>query len=189
LGDLEHEAVSTGAIYFCELDRRAGSWVEGKRLAPNAVPAVIYSETMRDADLLISRAASGEMGFSSAEMVGVRGALIREMARIVGWWNVCVSEDATYALIQGDLATYRLHLGSGSVFLEPEGRHLSLGALLESQEGFLPSEDADSRTVQILRTVALLSRDGAIASSPFRAQIGLSAQTAPLSSRRSGGES
>ena len=162
----------TGAVYFCRLAQKDNSWVEGEQVPLPQVDPIVYSETMRDADLVVSRAAAGEMGFSSQQTIEMRASLIRELARVLEWWNVFVAEDSSHALVDGQLATYRVHLGSGSVFTEPEGRHLSLSSVARRDMDYLPSEDSDSKTVEILSTLALLSQDADISDPHFLDQLG-----------------
>ena len=51
------------------------------------VPPVLFSETLRDADLTVSQAAFGEGGFSSEETRRLRATLIRHLARGDGTYH------------------------------------------------------------------------------------------------------
>ena len=147
----EDDPVPTGEIGFTGSDHRAVPLSE--------VPPVVYSETMRDVDLVVSIAAAGELGFTSEQTLQMRAALVKRFARMLGLNNVFVGEDHTHAIIEGQRAKYRLHLGSGSVFLEPEGRHLALSAAKPAPLEQGPVEEADTRTTYILSLIPLLSRD------------------------------
>jgi hypothetical protein len=96
----------------------------GEALAIADVPPIIYSETMRDADLVVSLATAGELGFTSEQTVHFRLALTRQLARILNLFDVAAPQSGSYVVVQGQLATYRVHLGSASVFVEPTGAHV-----------------------------------------------------------------
>lgn len=47
---------------------------------------------------------------------------------------------------------YRIHLASGTVLREPDGRHVPISAS-SRRDGFLPAEQTDSRTGEILSLI------------------------------------
>ena len=143
----------------------------GERLAIAAVAPIVYSETMRDADLVVSLAAAGELGFTSEQTVQFRLALVRQLARILRLSNVAAPEDGSYVVVQGQLATYRIHLGSASVFIEPTGAHLPPPRPEPTASEYLPFEELDSRTAEVLRVVVALSRDDEIDDDRFRESL------------------
>jgi hypothetical protein len=162
------EPVQTGDISFYRL---LPGGKRGERLAIATVPLVVYSETMRDADLVVSLAAAGEVGFSSEQTVQFRLALVRQLARILRLTNVAAPEHGSYAVVQGQLATYRVHLGSASVFIEPTGAHLPPPRPQSAASEYLPFEELDSRTAEVLRVVVALSRDDEIDDGRFRESL------------------
>ncbi|UCH33927.1 MAG: DUF4132 domain-containing protein [Armatimonadota bacterium] len=164
-GEGRAEPVTTGDVAFYRL------LADGKRGEPVAigeVPPLVYSETMRDADLVVSLATAGELGFTSDQTVQFRRALARQLARILELHNVAAPEEGSYVVVQGRLATYRVHLGSASVFIEPTGAHLPPPRRPTASVGFLPFEDVDSGTAEVLRVITALSRDDAIEDEQFR---------------------
>jgi hypothetical protein len=166
--DGRDQPVVTGNIAF----HRLGG--DGKPCAPltiGEVPPIVFSETMRDADLVVSLAAAGELGFTSEQTVQLRLALARQLARILGLTNVAGPDTGSYVVVQGELATYRVHLGSASIFIEPTGAHLPVPQSPGRQAplpAYLPFEDVDSRTAEVLRVIVTLSRDAAIEDERFR---------------------
>jgi hypothetical protein len=164
-GTRQDVPVTTGEIYFERLSPR------GTEVGLSEVDPVIFSETLRDADLVVSLAAAGEMGLPSRQTLAIRASLVRRLARARGLWHVCVAADDVHVIIQGRRASYRVHLGSGSVLIEESGRHLDLRGLESPSKSYLPSEEADSRTADILRLVSLLSEDHKIESPFFLSQV------------------
>ncbi len=131
----------------------------------------MFSETLRDADLLVSRACAGELGFSSEETRRLRGTLVRYIARALDLTSVHVSEDCSHAIVEGRRAMYRIHLGSGSVLLEETRRHLDLGRVTNKEVEELLGESMDSRTARILGVIAALTRDHEITEPGFLRQL------------------
>ena len=157
------EPVTSGAVWFERGD--------GTRLPLDAVPAIAFSETLRDADLLASRAAAGELGFTSEETLRLRATLVRYLARALGMTSVYVSDDDTHVLVEGRRAMYRLHLGSGSVLLEKTRRHLDLGSLRSEAMEALVAESMDSATARIIGIVGFLSQDEQVTDPRFLDQL------------------
>src|SRR5690606_1795740 len=84
------------------------------------VPPRVFSEVMRDVDLIVSVAHRGEVDpEASASTVEMRAALIRETCELLGLDNVEVKD--SHALITGQLNEYTVHLGSGIVHRQPGG--------------------------------------------------------------------
>jgi len=157
------ERVTSGPVWFTRGD--AGP------LPLSEVPPIVFSETLRDADLLVSRAASGELGFTSRETLRLRATLVRYVARALGLTTIYVSDDSAHALIDGTRAMYRVHLGSGSVFLEESRRHLDMGAVTSETLRDLIAESVDSVTARILGLIGALTRDDQITDPHFLNQL------------------
>ena len=135
------------------------------------VPPVVFSETLRDADLLVSRATAGELGFTSEETRRLRSSLVRYLARALDLTNVYVGDKDLHVIVEGARALYRVHLGSGSVLLENTRRHLDLRSVTTEQVGELLAEGMDSLTARILGIIGALSRDGEITDPYFLRQL------------------
>jgi hypothetical protein len=155
--------VTSGPVRFRGED---GDWLPLDR-----VPPVALSETLRDADLLVSRAAAGEPGFTSEETRRLRATLVRYLARALGLTSVYVSDDQPYVLVEGQRAMYRVHLGSGSVLLEKSRRSLDLGPVRSLPMATLAAESMDSLTARIMGIIATLSHDERITDARFLAQL------------------
>ncbi len=173
--------VTSGAIWF-EGER-------GEQLSVSAVPPVVFSETLRDADLLVSRAAAGELGFTSEETRRLRRALVRHVARALGLTSVYASEDSAHVIVEGTLATYRVHLGSGSVLLEKSRRSLDVSGIEGPGTDVVGAESLDAHTSRIIGTVIALCQDDQIAAPGFREQLASLAGQAVQEAGGGGGNS
>ena len=123
------------------------------------VPPIVFSEVMRDIDLVVSVAHVGgvdpEASHSTVEM---RTAIAAELIKLLKLSNVAFI--GSHAKIEGSLAKYSVHMGSGVVHAEAIGM---LGILpVHSQSRgriFLPFADEDPRTAEIMSKIIMLAED------------------------------
>lgn len=123
------------------------------------IPPRLFSEVMRDLDLVVSTAcASGMDPEATASTLEMRGQLVMEAARLLKLPNVTVHD--RYVQLQGSLSRYTIHLGSGIVHRQPGG-HLCIVPVSAQQRGrvFLPFADDDPRSAEIISKVILLAND------------------------------
>jgi hypothetical protein len=146
-----------------DLPAIAGVWFtrHGERLAQplESVPPVVFSETMRDLDLVVSVAHAGGVDpEATASTIEMRAALVRETARLMRLPNVGVA--GVHVFIQGHLGEYSLHLGSGTVHRRPGGA-ICIVPVGSQHRGrlFLPFADDDPKTAEIVSKTLLLARD------------------------------
>ncbi len=135
---------------------KRGDW---KTLPLEQVPPRVFSEAMRDLDLVVSVAHQGGVDpEASASTVEMRSALLREACTLMKLGNVRLQN--SHALIDGQLGTYSVHLGSAIVHRQPGG-HLCIVPVHSQHRGrlFLPFADDDPRTAEVLSKVLLLSKD------------------------------
>ena len=135
---------------------KRGDW---KALPLEQVPPRVFSEAMRDLDLVVSVAHQGGVDpEASASTVEMRSALLREACGLMKLGNVRLQ--GSHALIAGQLGTYSVHLGSAIVHRQPGG-HLCIVPVHSQHRGrlFLPFADDDPRTAEVLSKVLLLSKD------------------------------
>ena len=129
---------------------------DGKEVPMKEINPVIFSEVMRDVDLVVSVAHVGgvdpEASHSTMQM---RGALARESARLFKLDNVEVKE--RYILIKNEHGDYSLHLGSGMI--SKGGLQINVVAVQSQHRGrvFLPFVDDDPKTAEIISKMKLLS--------------------------------
>ncbi|MBM3458144.1 MAG: DUF4132 domain-containing protein, partial [Armatimonadetes bacterium] len=144
---------------------------EAKTVRLQEVPPRLFSEVMRDLDLVVSVAHVGGVDpEASGSTVEQRGALVRETCEWMKLTNVRIQ--GNHALITGKLGDYSVHLGSAVVHRQPGG-HLCIVAVPSQQRGrlFLPFADDDPRSAEVLSKVLLLSRDDQIRDPSILEQI------------------
>lgn len=178
------QCASTDRVWF---DRRAGGSWRTAQLAD--VPALVLSEAMRDVDLFVSvtsiaadpqwtdRGGDHYAGYwreaSLAELTATaqvrRGALERIIPR-TRIADRCELTDR-HLVVRGQLYTYKIHLGSASIVMEPGNTYL---CIVPSRRGphervFLPFED--ELLTLILSKAFLLADDAAITDPSIVAQL------------------
>jgi hypothetical protein len=178
----DHELAATDQVRFAR--RADGAWRE----APLAdVPAPVFSEAMRDVDLFVgvtSIAADPDWSdrgperaywerASFAELTESAEARRDALARMLPRLKIadrCALE-GRFLVVRGDLRTYRIHLGSANILMEPDGAYLCIVPARPKGDGavFLPFED--DRLSLILSKAFLLAADTAITDESIRRQI------------------
>ncbi len=138
---------------------KRGGW---EALDLESIPKRLFSEVMRDLDLVVSVAHVGgvdpEASQSTTEM---RAALLEETLRLLKIKNVKLEKNL--ALIEGQIGRYSVHLGSAVVHQQPGGA-ICLVAVPNQARGriFLPFADSDPRTAEVIAKVILLAKDSEI---------------------------
>ena len=148
----ELEGLTLASVWFFKKD--------GSAIVPLAeVPPHIFSECMRDVDLVASVAHVGGVDpEASQSTVEMRRSLAEETCRLLGIKNVAFEK--THMLIEGTLAKYSVHLGSAIVHTVP-GHALFIVSVQSQHRGriFLPFADSDPKTAEVLSKMILLARD------------------------------
>jgi hypothetical protein len=135
---------------------KRGEWAPTplEKIAPR-----IFSEVMRDLDLVVSVAHAGGVDpEASASSVEAREALVRETCRLLDIGNVRVKD--RHAIIDGKLGNYTIHLGSAVVHKQPGGS-VCIIPVHSQHRGrlFLPFVDKDPRSAEVISKVILLAND------------------------------
>jgi hypothetical protein len=156
------------------------------------VPRLIFSEAMRDVDLFVGVASVGNdpawqdggpegryrdywWRYTTDEL-SATGAVRREvLARLLPRLKVANQCSLTdrYLVVNGRERRYRIHLGSGSVFMEPNGQFLCIVAdpsPPSADEFFLPFE-GDSMLSLIVSKALMLAEDWKISDPTIVRQI------------------
>lgn len=142
------------------------------------VPPLAFSEAMRDLDLVVSvagtaaREAAPWDGGLSGPATQSRAELLSALITELGLEHVSVS--GHFAEITGSRARYRVHLGSGSIHIEPGGYLCIVPAAFGQQAHprlFLPFADQDMITSVILSKILLLAEDEKITDRSILAQL------------------
>jgi hypothetical protein len=158
------------------------------------VPPVVFSEVMRDVDLFVGvcsvgtdptwgdgapgdhagyweRFAFGELAPSAQ----TRRAVLERIVPRLAIAPRCTLQDR-FLVVRGDLRTYRIHLGSGNIQMEPNNQYLCIvpakGPSAPGEPGhiYLPFEGDSTMTV-ILSKAFMLANDTAIKDPSITRQI------------------
>jgi hypothetical protein len=178
----DHGLASTDQVRFAR--RLDGAW----RVAPLAdVPPLVFSEAMRDVDLFVGvtsiaadpdwtdggperayweRAGFGELTESAAAR---RDALERILPRLKIADRCAL--DGRFLVVRGGRRTYKIHLGSANILMEPDDSYLCIVPSRGKGDGkvFLPFED--DRLSLILSKAFLLAADTEITDESILRQI------------------
>lgn len=145
-----------------------------------AVPPLVFSEIMRDVDLFVGVASVGNdptwqdggpqgrfvdywHNYSFGELSGSASTRKQALERLIPRLkiaNKCRFSDR-FLIVQGELRTYKIHLGSGNILMEPNDQYLCIvpdvRARSTPDDLYLPFE-GDS-TLSIIISKALLLAD------------------------------
>ena len=123
------------------------------------IPDLVFSEVMRDIDLVVSVAHVGDVDpEASQSTIEMRRAIIEFNAKLFKLKNVTFTE--SHALIKGTRAEYSIHLGSG-VIHQKAGATIEVLPVHSQHRGriFLPFIDEDPKTAEIMSKVLLFAQD------------------------------
>jgi hypothetical protein len=168
LQDMFTPAEVEGSTLEAVMFTRRGEW---EMLPLKKIPPRIFSEVMRDLDLVVSVAHAGGVDpESSASSIESRTALIRETCSLLSLKNIKLNEK--FVLIDGKLTNYNIHLGSGVVHKQPGGA-ICIIPVHSQHRGrlFLPFVDNDPKTAEIVSKVLLLAHDDQIKDPTILEQI------------------
>ena len=133
-----------------------------KPILINDVPDLIFTEVMRDLDLVVSVAHIGDVDpEASHSTIEMRKAIIEFNCKLFKLKNVTFTEN--HALIKGERAEYSIHLGSGLVH-QKAGSAINVLPVHSQHRGrvFLPFIDDDPKTAEIMAKVLLFAQDDKI---------------------------
>nr|WP_274387728.1 DUF4132 domain-containing protein [Salsipaludibacter albus] len=160
----EVEDTTIESVWFVSSD-------QDRPLAIDDVPPRLFSEVMRDLDLVVSVAHAGGVDpEATASTVEMRATLVDETARMLGLDNVELT--GNHVIVTGTRGTWSIHLGSAVVHRRP-GNAVCIVPVGAQHRGrlFLPFVDDDPRTAEVLSKVVLLARDHRIQDPSILAQL------------------
>ena len=179
--------LATDQVRFCDLAATARPLTE--------VPALIFSEVMRDVDLFVGVCSvgndpewqdRGEGGmfdgywhrFSFGDLSATAKTRREVLERLLPRLKIadqCSVQDK-FLVVRGSLRTYKIHLASSNILMEPNDRYLCIvpdrgrAALAREQNVFLPFE-GDNTLAVILSKAFLLANDSKIKDQSILSQI------------------
>lgn len=131
----------------------------GKLINLDSVPKLVFSEVMRDVDLVVSVAHVGGVDpEASLSTIEIRTVIVNELMKLLKLDNVYTK--GSHAHIDGKLGQYTVHLGSGVTHMMGIGA-LNILPVHSGQRGkiFLPFIDDNPRTSEIISKILLLAED------------------------------
>ncbi|WP_144127571.1 DUF4132 domain-containing protein [Catellatospora sichuanensis] len=161
--------------YFGMGDVEIGAlrFLSGRDTVPLAdVPPIVFSEVMRDLDLVVSVAGTDPARLDSPARAQSRAEVLTALIEDLGLRRVTV--EGTAAVVRGSRAVYRVHLTSGSIHVEPGGYLCVVPdgfGRKPHRRLFLPFADDDAMTSVVLSKVLLLAEDEKITDSSILAQL------------------
>lgn len=161
---LEVEGLTISGVRFYRRD-------EWESLPLAEIPPALFSEVMRDLDLVVSVAHQGGVDpEATTSTVEMRASLVRETCRLLKLTNVQIQ--GSHVLIEGHLGSYSIHLGSAMVHRQPGGA-LCIIPVSSQHRGriFLPFVDNDPKTAEVVSKVLLLAKDKEIKDPTILEQI------------------
>jgi hypothetical protein len=160
-------------------------FLDGNRVPQKleSISPVIFSEVMRDLDLFTGVASIGNdptygqnptapfreywNAFSFGELTEMaknRASVLERILPRLAIADRCRLE-GRFLNVRGDLATYRIHLGSGNVFMEPGSHYLCIveGAATKAKPRDLPLPfEDDHKLSEILSKAFMLANDSKV---------------------------
>lgn len=175
------EATSNSGIYLYVATDQVRFIRDRQALLLSDVPAIVFSEVMRDVDLFVGVASIGSdpawqdhgeidggnaywhefsFGNLSASAKTRKEVLERLLPKLKIASQCSFSEK--FLVVKGSLRTYKIHLGSGNIQMEPNNQYLCIvpgrGNSVEVAENlFLPFEG--DRTLSVILSKAFLLAD------------------------------
>jgi len=186
IGAGSYSHVSTDQVRFFRLDER-------EPLPLEQVPPRVFSEVMRDVDLFVgvasvgnnpqwldrgpqpehrdywNRFAFGELGPSGEVRRELLGRLIPRLA-IADRCEI----DGRFVRVSGKRRTYRVHLGSGSIQMEPNSEYLCIvpqPTITKPQDRVFVPFEGDNTVAVIISKLILLANDDTITDPVILRQI------------------
>ncbi|WP_066364007.1 DUF4132 domain-containing protein [Herbidospora mongoliensis] len=146
------------------------------------VPALDLSEALRDADLAVGVTSTGldpegegdywrSYGFGDlAESARIRRDALTRLLPRLAIADRCVLTDRFLA-VRGELRTYKIHLGSGNILMEPNDAYLCIVPTGGGDRVFLPFEEEGGMLSIVLSKAFLLAADTGITDPSITRQI------------------
>lgn len=156
------------------------------------VPAMVFTEVMRDVDLFVGVTSIGndaawqdggdsrmdtyrhDYSFGDlTESSKIRSEVLRNLVPRLKIAGKC-SFDGRYLLVRGKLRSYKIHMGSGNILMEPNDQYLCIvpgrSAQKNDEKIFLPFE-GDNMLSIIISKAFLLADDDKITDTTITRQI------------------
>jgi hypothetical protein len=163
------DSATTGRLVFWHLHARPGG---ERRVALEDVPPLIFSEVLRDLDLVTVIAHQSEERGTSQEVLRQRGDLVRALSAALGL-DARVKVEEPVVHVYGKRSSYRVQLATAACYLS-SGQYLCIVPSRKQQQAvYLPfAEGGETLSSEIVSKVLLLANDQTITDPTILAQIG-----------------
>lgn len=190
----ENLAHAGGGGYSAASGWRGGQHAEHEPLPLEQIPPLVFSEVLRDVDLFVGVASVGNdptwldgghegryhaywHSYSFGELSATAETRKHLLSRLVPRLTIasrCAIE-GRFLRVRGDLRTYKIHLGSGNILMEPNDQYLCIvpgrdSSTAATEHLFLPFE-GDTVLSIILSKAFLLAEDTRITDPTITRQI------------------
>ncbi|HEX2643469.1 MAG TPA: DUF4132 domain-containing protein [Thermoanaerobaculia bacterium] len=191
--DFEGEASDMGIFLYISTDQVRFCDLAGTPQRLDQIPARLFSELMRDVDLFVGVASVGndpswmdggdrpgsaywhEYSFGAiTASAQIRHDVLERLVPRLKIASRCALTDR-FLVVRGDLRTYRIHLGSGNILMEPNDQYLCIvrdysQPSRNAEKMVLPFE-GDTTLSLILSKAFLLADDTGITDTTILRQI------------------
>jgi hypothetical protein len=180
----------TGVFNYISTDQ-VRFYRNGEQLNMEDVPAIVFTEIMRDVDLFVGVTSIGNdvawqdsgnqnvdtywHNYSFAELTEsskIRESVLKRLIPRLKIASQC-SFDGKYLIVKGAIRTYKIHIGSGNILMSPNDQYLCIvpgRSNKDTSKVFLPFE-GDNMLSIILSKALLLSEDDKIKDNTILSQI------------------
>jgi hypothetical protein len=176
--------VATDQVRFC---RGRG----GAPIPLSELPPIVFSEIMRDVDLFVGVASVGndptwqdggpdgryldywqtysfgDLSETAKTRRAVLETLLPRLTKLRDKWSL----EEKFLIIRGSLRTYKIHLGSGNILMEPNGQYLCIVPDRSPRSHLFLPFDGDSTLSIILSKAMMLADDAKISDETIVRQI------------------
>ncbi|MEI6950481.1 DUF4132 domain-containing protein [Paraflavisolibacter sp. H34] len=164
---------------------------DGEQLELADVPRLVFSEVMRDVDLFVGVTSigndpdwsdAGDSQFGNywrsysfgdlGESAKVRKEVLQRLVPRLKIRDKC-SFDGKFLVVRGQIRTYKIHMGSGNILMEPNDQYLCIvpaGKKERDQKMYLPFE-GDNLLSIIISKALLLAEDDKIKDETITRQL------------------
>jgi hypothetical protein len=189
---LDIEPDTTDLYPYCTTDQvRFFAAATDEAIELPEVPPLVFTETMRDVDLFVSVTSIGadpewldrregrrfetywqQVSFGDLTAAAeIRREVLAQLLPMLVIADRCKLEER-YLVVRGDLRTYRIHLGSSNILIEPDDQYLCIVAARDRRADKLSLPFDDDPTLSLILSKAfLLADDTAITDPTITAQI------------------
>ncbi|MEM9681401.1 MAG: DUF4132 domain-containing protein, partial [Bacteroidota bacterium] len=192
----DHDAFNDAGIWlYIATDQVKFKNAEGQVLDLIDVPKIVFSEIMRDVDLFVGVCSVGNdpewqdnngerqthrdywTSYSFGDLTEIaktRKSILEQLLPRLTKIRDKAKIDGKFLIVQGELRTYKIHIGSGNILMEPNDQYLCIVPSRSSDKAtdklFIPFEGDKGLSI-VLSKAFLLAEDRKITDTTITSQI------------------